>query len=131
MSVAIVWFRKSLRLDDNPALSQVCSDPSIQSVLPIFILDPKLHGESFVKIGHARIRFLLESLEDLSTRIKEKLGQKLLFAQGNPHEILSTLARILGSDLCLLTSDYCSEPYGRTLTDKIEHSFHKLSLIHI
>ena len=125
MSVAIVWFRKSLRLDDNPALLQVCSDPSIQSVLPIYILDPEIHGESFEKIGHARIRFLLESLEDLSTRIKEKLGQKLLFAQGNPHEILSTLARILGTDLCLLTSDYCSEPYGRTLTDKIEHSFHK------
>ena len=124
MSVAIVWFRKSLRLDDNPALLQVCSDPSIQSVLPIYILDPEIHGESFEKIGHARIRFLLESLEDLSTRIKEKFGQKLLFAQGNPHEILSTLARILGTDLCLLTSDYCSEPYGRTLTDKIEHSFH-------
>lgn len=51
MSVAIVWFRKSLRLDDNPALMQACSSPSIRSVIPLYVFDPELFGESLEKLG--------------------------------------------------------------------------------
>ena len=40
MNTAIVWFRKCLRVDDNPSLVQACEDSSVDAILPIFILDP-------------------------------------------------------------------------------------------
>ena len=64
MSTSVVWFRKSLRLHDNPGLTQACEDSSVDFILPIFILDPKVVGEKFEKYGKNRIRFLLESLEE-------------------------------------------------------------------
>ncbi len=41
---SIHWFRKGLRIHDNPALLEACSgimnDMKIQRVYPIFIIDP-------------------------------------------------------------------------------------------
>ena len=39
MGRALVWFRRDLRLADNPAWSEACSD---HSVLPVFVLEPGL-----------------------------------------------------------------------------------------
>ena len=61
MSTAVVWFRKCLRLHDNPSLVQVCEDESIQNILPIHILDPAIVGKDFEKLSHNRIRFLLKA----------------------------------------------------------------------
>ena len=35
---SLVWFRKGLRLHDNPALIEACKDA--EAVFPCFILDP-------------------------------------------------------------------------------------------
>ena len=80
MSTSVVWFRKSLRLHDNPALTQACEDSSVDFILPIFILDPKVVGEKFEKYGKNRIRFLLESLEDLDLSLVSKAKSPLLFS---------------------------------------------------
>ena len=125
MSVAIVWFRKSLRLDDNPALMQACSSHPIRSVIPLYVFDPELFGESLEKLGSARVRFLLESLRDLARSLKEKHGQELVLARGKPEQVLLALARMQGAELSLLSSDYCSEPYGRSLTQRIGACFQK------
>ena len=119
MSTAIVWFRKSLRLDDNPALSHACSENSITSILPLFIVDPDIVGSNFEKYHANRIRFLLESLEDLDANLKAKLGAKLSVLFGKPTEILDQLFQHSGSDISLLSSDYCSEPHGRSLSTEI------------
>ena len=70
MNTAIVWFRKCLRVDDNPSLVQACEDSSVDAILPIFILDPGIVGENFEHYGKNRIRFLLECLEDLDQKLK-------------------------------------------------------------
>ncbi len=37
----IMWFRRDLRLRDNPALLEACAEGA---VLPLFVLDPHLWG---------------------------------------------------------------------------------------
>ena len=39
MSTAIIWFRRSLRLHDNEALTWACNSDDIDRILPIFIMD--------------------------------------------------------------------------------------------
>jgi cryptochrome len=58
MVVSLHWFRKGLRLHDNPALVEACK--GAKQVYPVFVLDPHFaHGE---KVGVLRYRFLLQSL---------------------------------------------------------------------
>lgn len=64
--VAIHWFRKGLRLHDNPSLLEACTASS--KVYPIFIIDPWFAKPD--KVGINRYSFLLESLTDLDTRYK-------------------------------------------------------------
>ena len=102
----IYWFRKALRLHDNPSLVQALQNAS--HVTPVFCLDPW-----FVKsgsVGANRMQFLLESLEDLDTRLG-KLDSRLLVLQGNP---LEELPRIFKAwDIQRLAFEHCTEPYGR------------------
>ncbi len=132
MSTSVVWFRKSLRLHDNPGLTQACEDSSVDFILPIFILDPKVVGEKFEKYGKNRIRFLLESLEDLDHSLVSKAKSPLFIFYGCPDEVVGSIIRSLGDQFSGLHSEYCSEPYGLQVTQKIldrqndlpEPSFH-------
>lgn len=63
-SAAIHWFRKGLRLHDNPSLLEACKTST--TVYPIFIIDPWFAKPD--KIGINRYAFLLETLADLDTR---------------------------------------------------------------
>lgn len=62
--VAMHWFRKGLRLHDNPSLLEACTSSS--TVYPIFIIDPWFAKPD--KVGINRYSFLLESLKDLDKR---------------------------------------------------------------
>ena len=64
MSTAIIWFRRSLRLHDNEALSWACNSDDIDRILPIYIMDFEDLFDQNNDISYNRIRFLQESLED-------------------------------------------------------------------
>lgn len=117
MSSAIVWFRKCLRLHDNPALCEIINDDQITSMLPIFILDPEIFGVQFEKYGNNRLRFLCENLDDLNSRIQSKSDNSLIIFWGSPQDAIQSLKSILGDHLKLLSSDYCSEPHGRKISE--------------
>ena len=123
MSTGVVWFRKCLRLDDNPALEGLSRDQSIRAILPIYILDTQVIGNSLGNYGRARIRFLLESLQDLDARLKTRFQSELLIYQGDPLEIFKELVGASGSSIDLIVSEYCSEPHGRKLSQAIETHF--------
>ena len=120
MSTALVWFRKCLRLHDNPALWEVCQDNQIECMVPIFILDPEIVGPQFEKYGINRLRFLFENLDDLDTQIQSKSNNSLLIFWGSPQDAVQSLQSALGDKLRLLSSDYCSEPHGRKISDLLE-----------
>lgn len=56
----LLWFRKGLRLHDNPALHQACKGVALA---PVFVLDPWFLTPQ--RVGVNRLNFLLESLRGL------------------------------------------------------------------
>jgi cryptochrome len=103
---SIYWFRKCLRLHDNPALLYALQNS--QSVYPIFILDPWFVENA--KVGPNRWRFLLESLNDLNNNLIKK-NSRLLLIRGKPLEILKEKIKEWNIDLVCFESD--TEPYAK------------------
>ncbi len=68
----ILWFRNDLRLHDNEAFSQAIDN---DSVLLVYIYDRKLTKRDTVSSFH--LKFIEESLDDLSDELKEKFGATL------------------------------------------------------
>ncbi|MEM9669328.1 MAG: deoxyribodipyrimidine photo-lyase [Pseudomonadota bacterium] len=83
---AIVWFRRDLRLDDNPALHA-----AIQTGLPlilVYILETPSGGKR--ALGGASKWWLDKSLRSLVASIEARGGELLLRA-GEPREIISDI----------------------------------------
>lgn len=103
-SGSLIWFRKGLRVHDNPALEY--ASKSSQFLYPVFVIDPHYMepdpsafslGSS--RAGVNRIRFLLESLKDLDSSLK-KLGSRLLIFKGEPSEVLVRCLQEVMQCLC-------------------------------
>ena len=105
----IHWFRKGLRLTDNPALlaSLEVQKGSRLELRPVFVLDPW-----FVKngqVGENRWRFLAQSLKDLDCQLKS-LGVRLFVVRGLPNEVLPKLFKSWNVKKLTFESD--TEPYS-------------------
>jgi cryptochrome len=102
---SIHWFRKGLRVHDNPALLKACEGSELY---PVFVLDPWF---TVGKVGANRFNFLLESLSDLDKQLRA-LSSRLYVVQGKPHEVLPRLFREWG--ITRLTFEVDTEPYAKT-----------------
>ncbi|XP_046667864.1 cryptochrome-1-like [Homalodisca vitripennis] len=100
------WFRKGLRLHDNPSLRAGLKGAT--TFRCIFILDPYFAGSS--NEGINKWRFLLQCLEDLDNSLR-KLGSRLFVIRGQPTEALPKLFEEWKTTN--LTFDYDPEPFGR------------------
>ena len=102
----ILWFRKGLRVHDNPALVKACEGAS--AVQPVFVLDPW-----FIKperVGANRLRFLLESLTDLDASLRAR-GSSLLVLHGDPARVIPAALEAWRCDrLCY---EFDTEPYAQ------------------
>ena len=87
----IVWFRRDLRLADNPALYG-----AYQSGKPIILLYILEEGIGR-KLGAARALWLHHSLASLSETI-EKIGGQLILKRGQSKSILDEIIRETGAD---------------------------------
>lgn len=103
---AVIWFRKGLRLHDNPALLAAAKDAD--HLCPIFILDPWFLKPD--KIGVNRVQFLLESLADLDASFRAR-GSRLLVLRGKPQEVLPRVFKDWGVTHLCFESD--TEPYAK------------------
>lgn len=102
---SIHWFRKGLRLHDNPSLLEACKHST--QLYPIFIIDPWFANPEIVGVN--RYAFLLESLQDLDDSLKS-MGSRLFVIKGKPEEVLPSL--IKDWDINLLTFESDTEPYA-------------------
>ena len=75
----ILWFRKDLRLHDNPSLIKALE---YNKILPIFIFDKTLY--EYKKIGSASLWWLEKSLIELDKR----LNGKLLVVEGDSYDLV-------------------------------------------
>ena len=105
-SNSIYWFRKSLRLHDNPALLHAIKNSDL--VYPIFILDP--YFIKTAKVGPNRWRFLLESLSDLNSNLM-KLNSFLIVLKGDPKSLFQE--KFKEWQISLLCYETDTEPYAR------------------
>jgi deoxyribodipyrimidine photo-lyase len=84
---AIVWFRRDLRITDNPALEAAMKNGS--SVIPVFIWAPE--EEAPWSPGSASRWWLHQSLKELGQSLREH-GSKLIIRRGPTKETLLNLA---------------------------------------
>ncbi|XP_071820766.1 cryptochrome-1-like [Apostichopus japonicus] len=103
---SVHWFRKGLRLHDNPSL--IAALKSSRKIWPIFILDP--HFVKSGTVGINRWRFLLESLMDLDRSFQE-LGSRLFVIRGSPAEVFPKIFK--DWEISQLTFETDTEPYAR------------------
>jgi deoxyribodipyrimidine photo-lyase len=96
-SPVIFWFRRDLRLADNPALLEALSR-SNGDVAPVFIVDATFAGPA----GPTRIAYLRRTLEALD----QSLGGRLIVRAGAPAKELTALCRELRARSVVATGDY-------------------------
>eukprot|EP01025_Chloroclados_australasicus_P024241 TRINITY_DN2438_c0_g2_i4.p1 TRINITY_DN2438_c0_g2~~TRINITY_DN2438_c0_g2_i4.p1 ORF type:complete len:579 (+),score=41.45 TRINITY_DN2438_c0_g2_i4:679-2415(+) len=103
---SILWFRKGLRLHDNPALLEAIN--RVNYFYPIFIIDPNFIGPQ--RVGVTRYNFLLECLQDLNASLEAR-GTRLLVLRGNPVEVFPKIFK--DWDVSHLCFEYDTEPYAK------------------
>lgn len=107
-SRSIFWFRRDLRLADNPALLAALEEAD--EVIPLFIMDDEIAQRA----GAHRRAYLAASLRALDG----SLGGALHLISGEPVEVLRTLMKKYGA-----TSIHCAfpfAPYGNQLDERIK-----------
>ena len=92
-SPVIVWFRRDLRLSDNPALHWAAE--SGRPVIPLFVLDetPQVRAP-----GAAGLWWLDKSLRALAADL-ERRGSQLILRRGEAGPILRELAAGTGASV--------------------------------
>jgi deoxyribodipyrimidine photo-lyase len=109
MATAVMWFRRDLRLHDNPALLDAVAAGG-GNVVGLFVLDPLLWDQA----GGPRRAHLAGSLRSLS----ESLGGRLVVRRGDPAEVLPALASEVDAASVHISADY--GPYGRRRDEAVE-----------
>jgi len=84
---AIVWFRRDLRISDNPALSAAVAGGA--PVVPVYIIDSEKEGG--YPAGGASQLWLHRSLIELDHALRES-GSRLVIRQGPSLQVLRELA---------------------------------------
>jgi deoxyribodipyrimidine photo-lyase len=97
----VAWFRRDLRLADNPLLH--AAGAAGGPVVGLFVEDPALAGPA----GSHRLGFLAGCVAELA----EDTGGALVVRHGDPAEVVPALAAELASGLVLAAAD--AGPYGR------------------
>jgi len=106
---SVLWFRRDLRLGDNPALL-AARDAGGDGVLPLFVLDDALRRPS----GAPRLAFLYRALRALD----EAVGGRLVVLPGPPESVVPRVAEEVGASSVHVAADF--GPYGRERDGRVE-----------
>jgi len=113
-----MWFRRDLRLRDNPALhaaGEACAD----GVIPLFVIDPQLWKAA----GAARQAYLLSSLRALDASLQGRLHVRY----GKPADVLPEVARQSHASSVHIAADF--GPYGRARDALVEAALTSIPLV--
>ncbi len=96
---AIVWFRRDLRLADNPAWAGASHDHD--RVIALFVIEPRLWRSA----GPMRRAMLAGHLTALDASLRER-GGRLRIETGDASEIVPAAARRFGAGAVYVNEDY-------------------------
>ncbi len=119
MSTAVVWFRNSLRIHDNPFLSWACNSEEVDSIVPIFLLDGYLTSVRDGEIGFNRFRFLVDCLKVLRDNLEKKMNLELKIYAGEAMRNIESIFQNLNGENNFLAYEYCNKPRGLMLSSQI------------
>jgi deoxyribodipyrimidine photo-lyase len=105
---AVVWFRRDLRVRDQPTF--LAAAEGAPRGLALFVLDPALLGPS----GAARRTVLYRCMRALD----ESLGGRLLVVRGDPADVVPRVAAAVGATQVHAAADFA--PYGRARDEAVE-----------
>lgn len=104
--IAIHWFRRDLRLEDNTALYQALTNN--EQVLPIFIFDTEIL-ETLEDKSDARVQFIFDTLMAIRKKLRAS-GNDIYIAYGSPLDVFKTLIRQYAISTVYTNHDF--EPYA-------------------
>ena len=110
----VMWFRRDLRIGDNPAL--LAAIESSDEVIPLFILDKSQIADA----GEKLLAYMGQSLHSLD----QSLGNKLHIIEGDQVEILRELAELYQVNEIHISDEY--ERYGAERDARVEAAGLKL-----
>lgn len=102
-STGLVWFRRDLRLDDNPAWATATNEH--ERVVALFVLDPAL----FDRASQRRRDRMVGDLLALDERLRT-LGGSLCVVSGDPREVVVGIASEHGC--CAVHANSDATPYS-------------------
>ncbi len=109
-----MWFRRDLRITDNPALLEaIATDPN---VFALFVLDPVLWAQP----GSVRTNYLIDSL----SKLHEQLGGRLIIRSGVPAQIVPDFAQEVSASTVHIAADF--GPYGHKRDVAVETELNKI-----
>ncbi len=97
--IGLVWFRRDLRLRDNPAWAAATQERD--AVIPLYVLDPRLLATA----GPYRRRYLIASLQALDYDLFENFGGRLLVRIGDPAALVPEAVDVLQAGSVYLNGD--------------------------
>ena len=121
MSLAIHWFRRDLRLNDNSALFAAAR--AHESILPVYILSRWKKNHRWT--GPLRQQFLCNALSSLDQNLR-KIGSSLTLRQGNAAEELEKL--LIETQATALYANRDPDPFGRLTEEKLAQITQRLGV---
>ncbi|MFE4465181.1 cryptochrome/photolyase family protein [Oerskovia sp. NPDC056781] len=108
----VLWFRRDLRLADNPALGEAVGETRAEGsdVVGLYVLDPALWATA----GPVRQAYLARSLRALHA----STGGRLVVRHGDPRTVVPAVCAEVGARSVHAAASY--EPYGRRRDDAVE-----------
>ncbi len=113
-----MWFRRDLRLADNPAL---CAAADEGPVLPLFVLDPTLWGPA----GPSRRAYLGASLRSLDASLRQRQAG-LSVVRGDPVRRVVLAAKAVGAESVHVSADF--GPYGAERDRLVEEALEEAGI---
>lgn len=112
MSISVCWFRKDLRLNDNPAWNSACSDGD---VIPVFVLEPSMLESA----SQRKKDVMFSNLMALKAEL-ESLGGYLQVIEGPATQALPDLLTKWGSTSLHFNNDH--SPIAKSRDDRIDET---------
>lgn len=112
--VAIFWFRRDLRIEDNHGLYHALRGGF--PVLPVFIFDTEILDQ--LPKDDARVTFIYETLQTLNTMLKGTDSSAISLLHGKPVDVFKGL--ISAYDLQSVHTNRDYEPYARERDTNIQ-----------
>lgn len=115
----VVWFRRDLRLHDNPALHHALAHA--HEVVPVFVFTDAILQRA--DISPARVQFLCESLTNLADNLRA-CGSSLVLRHGDPVTEIPLLMQEIGAEAVYFHEEV--EPYGIARDRKVREAVQSL-----